>query len=114
MAGNQRDALVVPGEEFAAVLQELIDYHDSLREGVQWTKLGPNGGVRWVADQVGADSGRVRAVLHQKWVTLRVVDEWLTALGLTHVLPILTVLPNPNWSVLHWVEYMAERGCDAE
>ena len=104
---NGQDALVIDGAEFAAVLQELIDYKDEI---FQARALGEKAGLRWIADLVEADTRRVRDVMAQKWVTLDVADRWLTRLGMTHVLPHLSVVPNPKWSVLHWVEYMAEQG----
>lgn len=111
MARNGQDALVIPGAEFAAVLQEIIDYQD---ERFEARAMGSKAGVRWIADLVEADTRRVRDVMEQQWITLDVVDRWLTRLGMTHLLPHLSVVPNPNWSVLHWVEYMSERGCEPE
>lgn len=57
-----------------------------------------NGNV-WLAKQIGVDESRVRAVFKQKFITVPVVDKWLTALGLTHALydSSLTVVSNPYY-----------------
>ena len=114
---NTFDALVVPGEEFAVILRELIDHQDKKRldylaGGDSRTSRQPNGGRKWVADMVGVEPRRVGLIMEQRFVTLRIVDEWLIKLGLQHLLDngTLSVVPNPNMGIVNWIEWAEERG----
>lgn len=124
---------MVSGSEFRRILEELIQRQEERREEVKYegwayegmggrsgleqrgTRVHPLGGVAWLASEVGVDPSAVRQTLKAQWVTLGKADEWLTRLGLPHLVRSLQVVPNPHWTAEHWGEWRkSEGGCDAD
>jgi hypothetical protein len=114
------EAEVVPGFQLQKVLQIWVEQwvndrplgHQSpgIASGASFT--GP---FQYIAEQTGLNPRRISAI-HRgeiKFIALSDADEILSAMNLTHLLATgeIQVVPNPNWSLEKWLNFMDERGC---
>jgi hypothetical protein len=73
--------------------------------------MGP---IDWLAEKTEIHFRRVYGIASSefKHVPLTQADKILTAMGYMDMLgKEIPVIPNPNWSMERWMEYMESRGC---
>lgn len=84
-AGAYGDPLVVPSEDLRKLLQPLVDLNS----------------INWLAEQCGSTMTRMKQSLYeQEFISLGVVDRWLTNLGIYHALQdgSIRLCANPSWT----------------
>jgi hypothetical protein len=68
----------------------------------------------WLAQETGINERRIRGLINgeYEYVGLSQADAVLQAAGFEGWLySVINVIPNPNWSVVDWVNHMSNRGC---
>lgn len=137
-ASGNADPLVVRSEDLADLILPIIQRVDGEREREKSTadKHGNHGpmstwqadnhtqmsdsnyrtmitGKQFVATAVGVTPEVVQRTLFQyEWVGFGKADQWLTALGLPHMVKKLRPVPNPLWGSERWEEWsQSNRHC---
>lgn len=114
------EAQVVYGKQLAKILARwrmtyLLE-RNPVKERVSGTSnqsivIGP---AEWLALETGINVRRIRGMINGEYrtVSLSDADKILQALGKEDLLrDVLYIIPNPNWSLEKWAEYLEERGC---
>lgn len=80
--------------------------HDAMKE---------TGSVRYLCEHTGLKPRALWRIMHgeTQCTALSIADALLNAIGREYMLSNgeITVIPNPRFSLEHWVEIMQERGC---
>lgn len=117
------EAQVVFGEQLSEILLKWKAAY--LKERNPDTETGPFaysvkgygpivGPTQYISMQTGIDRRRVSGMMNgeYKFVPLSQADAVLSAIDKDYLIGgFLHVIPNPNWSMESWVNYMKERGC---
>lgn len=119
---NTGQAEVVLGEQLAKIVQEWRDEWLAVRN--PWTEYSGNpskngakvmGPLDWLKEKTGLNIRRINGIVAGEFrtVSLSQADAILTAIERISALTdgTLHIIPNPNWSLEKWTEYMRERGC---
>lgn len=109
------EAQVVLGNQLAKVLQEWRTAFDRRNEGYDTYRDVIMGPMDWLKEMTGLHIRRIHGLvkgeyeivpLTQAELVLMAIDkDYLLSNGTIHV------IPNPNWSLEKWTNYMKERGC---
>lgn len=114
------EAQVVFGAQLAEILKEWRDLWELERTEYEQSSYGRPAGsgvmgpTQYISTQTGIDRRRVSGIVNGEWkfIPLSQADAVLSAIGKDYLIGgFLHVIPNPNWSMESWVEYMKERGC---
>lgn len=106
------EAEVVTAEPLGAVLRNwIVMFMRERPNGVDNVLMGP---INWLSEKTEINERRISGIANGEFshVPLSQTDALLTAIGRPDLLGIeIHVMPNPNWSMEWWLDYMAERGC---
>jgi hypothetical protein len=107
---------VVPCYQLAKILNEWIEKYVAdrpLRMAEDGGAFGETfmGPIAWLVDKTGLNERSIHRIIKEeiKVVSLTQADLLLTAID--RHLSEVQVVPNPNWSLERWIDYMKERGC---
>ena len=109
------DAQVVLAEQVAKEIKEWTVKWLKTRTELEASDREVMGPVQWLAEESGVQrrqiaritSGDIKTISEeQAWKILKAIDrEYLLVNRTIHV------IPNPQWSLDHWIEYMRNQGC---
>jgi hypothetical protein len=109
------EAEVVLGEQLSNVIRQWVKEWLVDRPRVDQINGRVMGPMDYLKEQTGIHIRRVQGIANGefKLVSVTQADSILTVIGKQYMLSNgeIRVIPNPNWSLDRWTDYMRERGC---
>lgn len=117
------EAEVVLGSQLAEVLQEwqqlwFKERDPNLSRSSEWGMsyedrvMGPND---WLTEKTGLNERRIAGFIKGEFKTVPLTQAELVLLAIDKYYLLdngtIRIIPNPNWSLEKWMDYMKERGC---
>ena len=112
------EAEVVLGEQLSSVLNEFREQwykerpRDTFRPDKSSIFMGP---VDFLVHHSGCSYRKIHGIMKGEYrtVSFSTAEKLLQAIDREYMLSngTIRILPNPNWSLEKWVNYMKERGC---